>query len=90
VSASRRRQTTASKRVGLNEALVVQHPESAFLARVKGTLMTGASIEEGNTLAIDRLPGPQHGNVVVAVVDREFTVKRLHRLRRRDPSGYFS
>ena len=39
--------------------------------------MAGAGIEEGNTRLIERALDPQPGAVVVAVVDREFTVKRF-------------
>ncbi len=67
-------------RIDLNEELI-QHPEATFFARVKGDSMTGAGIEEGDTLVIDRALDPQHNDIVVAVIDHEFTVKRLYRRR---------
>ena len=57
-------------RIDLNEELI-QHPEATFLARVKGDSMTGAGIDEGDTLVIDRALDPQHNDIVVAVVDNE-------------------
>jgi DNA polymerase V len=67
-------------RIDLNEELI-QHPEATFLARVKGDSMTGAGIEEGDTLVIDRALDPRHDDIVVAIIDNEFTVKRLYHVR---------
>jgi DNA polymerase V len=55
---------------------------STFLARATGTSMTGAGIHSGDILVIDKSRDAQPGNVVVAVVDGEFTVKRLARVGR--------
>ena len=40
--------------------------------------MIGAGIFEGDLIVIDRSINPVHNNIVVAVIDDEFTVKRLH------------
>lgn len=50
---------------------------STFLARATGTSMTGAGIHSGDILVIDKGLDPVPGNIVVAIVDGEFTVKRL-------------
>lgn len=50
---------------------------STFLARATGTSMTGAGIHSGDILVIDKSRDAVPGNVVVAIVDGEFTVKRL-------------
>lgn len=52
---------------------------STFLARATGTSMTGAGIHSGDILVIDKALDAAPGNVVVAIVDGEFTVKRLVR-----------
>lgn len=65
-------------RLDLNE-LVIQHFESTFFLRAKGLSMIGAGIHDSDVLVVDRSLTPSHGNVVIAVVDGEFTVKRLHR-----------
>ena len=68
----------AAKRVDLN-AVLIKHPQATYLMRVRGDSMVDAGIADGDTLVVDRSIKPCHGHVVVAVVDNEFTVKRLWR-----------
>ena len=65
-----------SRRIDLNEVLI-KHPEATFLMRVRGASMREAGIDDGDTVIVDRALQPVHGRVVVAVVDGDFTVKRL-------------
>ena len=58
-------------------AHLVQHPAATFFVRVKGDSMTGAGIQDGDLLVVDRALEPKSGAIVVAVVDGELTVKRL-------------
>jgi DNA polymerase V len=60
-------------------ALLAPNTEATFLLRVSGLSMTEAGIDDGDVLVVDRAIEPAHGRIVVAVVDGEFTVKRLHR-----------
>jgi DNA polymerase V len=60
----------------LNQQLV-RNPAATFFVRVQGNSMTGAGIFDGDTLVVDRAITPRSGNIVVAVVDGELTVKRL-------------
>ncbi len=60
----------------LNKDLI-RHPAATFYARVVGTSMIDAGINEGDILIIDRSLTPTHGDVVVAYVNGEFTIKRL-------------
>ena len=62
----------------LNEHLIA-HREATFFVRVKGHSMTGAGIRDGDLLVVDRALEAGDGDVVVAVVDGELTVKRLSR-----------
>jgi SOS-response transcriptional repressor LexA len=41
--------------------------------------MTGAGIHNDDILVVDRSLKPVHGRIVVAILDGEFTVKRLSR-----------
>jgi len=66
------------KRIDLNDHLV-RNREATFLFRVRGDSMTGAGIYDGDTLVIDRSLDARHHHIVLAVVNQEFTVKRLHR-----------
>lgn len=48
-----------------------------FLLRVKGDSMIGAGIHEGDLVVIDRIREPLKGNIVVALIEDETTVKKL-------------
>ena len=66
----------AIERVDLNKVLI-KHPQATFLMRVRGDSMREAGIDDGDVVLVDRAIKAAHGHVVVAVVDGEFTVKRL-------------
>jgi DNA polymerase V len=65
-------------RLDLNRHLI-KHPAATFFVRVTGHSMTGAGIHSGDLLIVDRSLEPTDGQVVVAVLDGELTVKRLQR-----------
>jgi hypothetical protein len=50
---------------------------STFLVRVSGHSMDDAGISDGDELVVDRSLTPVDGNVVIAIVDGELTIKRL-------------
>ena len=58
--------------------IVVTNPISTFYVKVKGDSMIDANINDGDILVVDRSIEAIHGKVVIAVVDGEFTVKRLY------------
>jgi len=60
----------------LNEHLI-QHPEATYFLRVTGNSMIHAGIFSGDTLIVDRSLKPMDKCVVIAIVNGEFTVKRL-------------
>jgi len=62
----------------LNE-YVAPRPEATFFVRASGDSMTGAGIFHDDILVVDRSQHPVPGNVVIAFIDGEFTVKRLAR-----------
>lgn len=66
------------KSLDLNEHLI-RNKEATFIFRVKGDSMTGIGIYDGDELLVDRSIEPKHGNIVLAVLNNEFTIKRLHR-----------
>lgn len=66
----------ATKAIDLNDVLI-RHKQATFLMKVKGLSMREAGIDDGDTVVVDRAIKPVHGHIVVAVVDNEFTVKRL-------------
>lgn len=56
---------------------LVKHPESTFCVRVKGQSMINAGINSGDMLIVDRAGQPQNNSIVIAMVDGDFTVKRI-------------
>lgn len=68
----------AQKRLDLNE-LLVQQADATFFMRVRGPSMRDAGIDEGDYVVIDRSIEAKHGHIVLAVIDGEFTIKRLFR-----------
>ena len=64
------------KKLDLNEHLI-KHPASTFFVKVKGDSMIGAGINSGDILIVDRSLEPKDKRIIVAVVNGDFTVKRL-------------
>ncbi len=64
----------------LNEHLIA-HPAATFYVRVAGSSMEGAGIFDDDLLIVDRSLEATLGNIVVAVIDGDFTVKRLVKRR---------
>lgn len=67
------------KRIDLSDELI-QHPEATFLMRIKGHSMAMAGIDDGDIVIVDRAVNPEHGKIVIACIDGEFTCKRLFML----------
>jgi len=57
--------------------LVLRHPAATFYLKVEGDSMQGIGLKTGDIVAVDRALEPRHGDVVVAAVNGEFTLKRL-------------
>jgi len=55
----------------------IRHPETTFYGRVSGDSMVDAGICDGDIAVIDRSIEPNNGDVVVAFVNNEFTIKFL-------------
>ena len=62
--------------VDLNKYLI-KNPISTFFLRVSGNSMNNAGIYNNDLLVIDRSINPNPGHIVVALLDGEFTLKRL-------------
>lgn len=57
----------------------VFHPRADYLLRVRGDSMIGVGIMDGDLLAVHRSATAQSGQIVVARLGEEVTVKRLQR-----------
>ncbi len=58
------------------------NPQADFMLRVRGDSMTGAGILDGDLLAVHKTSEARNGQIVVARIEDEVTVKRLQRTRR--------
>ncbi|MEJ6002602.1 LexA family protein [Paucibacter soli] len=67
------------KRIDLNDAFV-RNQHATYLMRVSGASMRDAGIDDGDVILVDRSVKPSHRHIVVAIVDGEFTVKRLWKM----------
>ncbi|MBX0332908.1 translesion error-prone DNA polymerase V autoproteolytic subunit [Pontibacter sp. HSC-14F20] len=59
------------------EKLLIHNPTATFLVRVRGESMRDARLHNDDIIVVDRSLKPGHGHIIIAVVDGEFTVKRL-------------
>ena len=58
-------------------------PRADYFLRVRGMSMRDAGIHDGDLLAVHRTAEARQGQIVVARIDEDVTVKRLHRTRER-------
>lgn len=57
---------------------LIKHPKSTYYFKATGYSMIEAGIFDKDILVVDTAIKPKHGSIVIAVVNGEFTVKRLH------------
>ncbi len=58
---------------------LVQNPSATFCVRVTGDSMQNAGILSGDVMVVDRSLEPKNNTIVLAVLDGEFTVKRIQK-----------
>lgn len=66
------------KNLSLDEHLI-KHPAATYFVRVQGDSMVNAGIHTGDILVVDRALEAKPGNIVIAMIDGEFVVKRFNR-----------
>ncbi len=59
---------------------LVKHPAATFFVIAEGDSMTGAGIQSGDMLIVDKSLTATHGKIIIAAIDGELTVKRLSRV----------
>lgn len=74
----------AGEKVSFDDYLV-RDRSSTFLLRVKGDSMINAGIFEGDLVVVERGKEPKMGDIVVGILDGEFTLKRL----KKDKGKYY-
>ncbi|MEO7522889.1 MAG: translesion error-prone DNA polymerase V autoproteolytic subunit [Ferruginibacter sp.] len=66
------------ERIDLNKELV-KHPVSTFIVECEGDSMLNAFIPHRARLVVDKSLTAENGNIVVAVLNGEFTIKYLRK-----------
>jgi repressor LexA len=61
------------------DELLIQNREASFLLNVSGDSMSGAGILPGDMVIVDRGRTPKSGDIVVAEVDGQWTMKYLRK-----------
>lgn len=69
-------QDYTEKKIDLNEHLI-HNPIATFILKVNSLSMKNAGIEIGDEILIDRSIDAEHGDIVLALINNEFTVKRF-------------
>lgn len=69
-------QDYVEQRIDLNE-LLVQHPSATYFVKASGDSMIDGGISSGDFLVVDSAVKAKQGDIVIAAVDGEFTVKQL-------------
>lgn len=70
-------QDYVERSLDLNE-LCIHNAAATFFVRVSGDSMEDGGIRSGDILIVDRSIQPKHKDIVIAILDGEFTVKCLH------------
>jgi DNA polymerase V len=66
-----------AQRIDLTQMLIT-HAQATYFLRASGQSMVEAGIFDNDILVVDRAIKPRHNHIVVAVVDGDFTVKKLY------------
>lgn len=57
---------------------LVRNPAQTFCVKAIGESMKDAGIQSGDVMLVDRAIEPENRSIVLAVIDSEFTVKRVN------------
>jgi DNA polymerase V len=66
----------------LNQYLI-KHKAASFMFSVEGQSMRDAGIVDGDKVVVDRSVEAKHNNIVIAVVEGDYTIKQLYKRRER-------
>lgn len=61
------------------ESYLIEHPTTTVLLKVKWDSMIDAGLQEWDVLVVDRAQQPKQWDIVIGIVDQEYTVKYLEK-----------
>lgn len=67
------------RNLDLNNYLI-QHPTATFFVRVQGDSMIQRGIRSGDILIVDRTLEKTNNQIVIALINGEFTVKKIQKI----------
>ena len=56
---------------------LIKNPPTTFMVRVASESMIGAGINKDDVVLVDRSLEPKSGDIIIAAIDNEFTLKRF-------------
>jgi DNA polymerase V len=71
-------------RIDLNR-LLINHPDKTFFVTIQGESMIEAGLLPGDKAIVERDKVPSIGDIVLAMIDGEFTIKTLAKQKNGDP-----
>lgn len=71
-------------RIDLNK-LLINHPDRTFFVTIQGESMIEAGLLPGDRAIVERDKVPSIGDIVLAMIDGEFTIKTLAKQKNGDP-----
>ena len=71
-------------RIDLNR-LLINHPDKTFFVTIQGESMIEAGLLPGDKAIVERDKAPSIGDIVLAMIDGEFTIKTLAKQKNGDP-----
>ena len=66
-----------AKTNGNQDEFLIKNLKDTFFVRARGDAMTGAYIQDGDLLIVDRSIEPENKKVVIAIMNGEFIIRRL-------------
>lgn len=61
------------------DEFLIENPAATFMLKVSGDSMSGAGIPPGDMVLVDKGATPKSGDIVIAEVDGEWTMKYLRK-----------
>ena len=68
--------STSFIKLDINKHLI-KNPASTFFVEVRGESMINAGIKENDILVVDKFKAPRSNNIVIAVINSKFSIRRL-------------
>ncbi|MFA6027815.1 MAG: transcriptional repressor LexA [Patescibacteria group bacterium] len=62
---------------------LIKNKQASFLLKVSGNSMINAGIRPGDLVIVERGKEAKHGDIIIASIDNEWTIKRLYKTEKK-------